>query len=603
MRKKAILIFLVLLTTPFLLFCQQQNRRVIDSAKKAAYKNSKNDSLFLQSSFFIAEEYMAVDMYDSAQIWLNNIASRLPLRKPSFFNFYLSVDQAETYYFTGLMQMDLQESERTLRIAKEMNDSIFLATGYNFVGLAHMNLDSIRKGIPYLQTGIRYAKQPPYPPRYISGSKPHHLLGNLAEAYYRLGVYDSAAMIAYRARKFAAEIPSYRGMAVADNLLGLIYAATNSVDSAIQFQKGSIALGLANNNPDVSLIAYSALAGCFQLKGRHDSALAYLETGFRLLEEQPLINGFFTNQFLADAIRLYKLLDKPSLLVNAMEMKAALAVKLAKKNDAQVSLLVKGSVANELRAANLEVTEARQKQALSNTRLLIALLTIISLVVLFIIYRYYHKKQLKEIEIRNKISRDLHDDIGATLSSIKIYGELAHTVLDDKPDQSKAMIGKITEQSKDLMQRMGDVIWSMKSTDETQNSFTTRINNYCSELLAPKGITCEIEIDDAMCSKITNPITRKHILLIVKEALNNIAKYSGATHTFISFKQADGKLVLIIQDNGKGFTNPESMNGNGLGNIRQRCEQCNGSCKIESVPGKGVTITAVFPIAIFNYTE
>ena len=122
-------------------------------------------------------------------------------------------------------------------------------------------------------------------------------------------------------------------------------------------------------------------------------------------------------------------------------------------------------------------------------------------------------------------------------------------------------------------------------------------------MLAPKGITCEIEIDDAMCSKITNPITRKHILLIVKEALNNIAKYSGATHTFISFKQADGKLVLIIQDNGKGFTNPESMNGNGLGNIRQRCEQCNGSCKIESVPGKGVTITAVFPIAIFNYTE
>jgi signal transduction histidine kinase len=105
-----------------------------------------------------------------------------------------------------------------------------------------------------------------------------------------------------------------------------------------------------------------------------------------------------------------------------------------------------------------------------------------------------------------------------------------------------------------------------------------------------------------MCSKISNPITRKHLLLIVKEALNNIAKYSGATEARINFRQENDKLVLLISDNGKGFSNPDNMSGNGLGNIRQRCEQCYGTFKIDSIPGKGVTVTAAFPIAIISYT-
>ncbi len=602
MSKNSIIFLLVLLFIPVIIFSQRPSSGNIDSAKEVAALNSKSDTAFINASFYIAEKYMMQDLYDSCQVWLNHISQRLPLRKPSYFNFYLSTYQATNYYYPGLIRMALQESERMLRIANELKDSILVGTAYNLIGLSYMNMDSIQKAVPFFLEGIKFIKQPPYDIDYFTSSKPHHMYGNLAECYLKLGKNDLAKAAAITSKKLAAEISWIRGVAVADNALGLAYARTSQLDSAFYFEREAISIGLTRNHPDVSLVSYSALAECFLLQQQKDSSLACLNLGFRLLQEKPYLNDLFVKQFLSDVVRLSVILEKPLLLIKALNLRDSITNSLVKKNDAQISMLVKGSVANEMRAAKLEVAESRQKQSLTNTRLILALVALGSMIILFFLYRYYHQKRLKEIEIRNKISRDLHDDIGATLSSIKIYGELANTVLDEKPDQSKAMIGKITEQSKDLMQRMGDVIWSMKPAEETKNSFTARIKNYSSELLSPKDITCEIDIDEAMCIKISNPLTRKHLLLIVKEALNNIAKYSGATHTFISFKQADGKLVLIIQDNGKGFTNPESMNGNGLGNMRQRCEQCNGTCKIDSIPGKGVTVTAEFPIAIFSNT-
>jgi signal transduction histidine kinase len=232
--------------------------------------------------------------------------------------------------------------------------------------------------------------------------------------------------------------------------------------------------------------------------------------------------------------------------------------------------------------------------------LILALVALGSMVIVFFLYRHYQQRQLKEIDIRNKISRDLHDDIGATLSSIKIYGELANSVLENKPDQSKSMITKITEQSNDLMHRMGDVIWSMKSAEETKNSLSARIKNYSSELLAPKEIACSIDIDENLCNEISNPITRKNLLLIIKEALNNIAKYSGATQAGISFREDKSGYVLSIFDNGKGIKAEPDTHGNGLVNMKQRCEQLGGNWMIESAAGKGVTIICTFTRSLFS---
>lgn len=601
MKLSRLLYFFMLLLMPFSVFGQEASFRKIDSAKKLALANVKNDTAYFHACFVIAAEYIAMDMYDSAQIWLNYIGDRLPLRKPSFFNFYISVEQSEMYYYSGLLVMDMQESERILRFAKALNDSILLATGYNFVGLANMNLDSTRKAIPYFDSGMRYVRQPPYPDKYLSASQPHHLLGNLAEGYYKLGKYDSSKLYAFRARDSAQKINSYRGIAVANNQLGLVYARLGMLDSAILFQQMAISIGLQHNQHDVSLVSMGATAGCYHQKGQPDTAIAILKRAVQLLKEDTLINTYFSNLFLEDAIQLFKKLGLKDELIEVMEMKATLTARLVKRNDAQVATLVKAGVMNEMRAANLKLSEARQKQALSNTRFMIALLVLVGLVILFFIYRYYHNKQLREIAIRNKISQDLHDDIGATLSSIQIYGELAGSTLEKDTGQSKKMIGEMTEQTKDLMSRMSDVIWSMKPVEDDKSSFSNRLKNFSNELLVPKNIQCHIDMDEQLNQRIADPVTRKNILLIIKEAMNNIAKYSEAVSCSVQFKEENGMAVLTIADDGKGMDLETAVKGNGLDNMKKRTESLKGKYIVQSSPGAGVTIQCIFPIAIFSH--
>lgn len=580
---------------PVYFYGQRPGLGNIDSAKKVAAANIGSDSIFINTSFYIAEKYMARDLYDSCQAWLNHIAERLPLRKPSYFNIYLSTYQASTYYYTGLSRMALQESERVKRFATELNDSVMIGTGYNLIGLSYMNLDSIEQAIPQFLEGIKYTRQPPYAIDYFTSSKPHHMYGNLAECYLKLGMYEKAKAAAITSKKLATDISWMRGAAVAANALGLAYARSNNIDSAFYFEREAIAISRNAGQPDVTLVSYSALAECFLLQKQFDSVHALLNRGFQLLREKPYLNDQFVKQFLNDVIRMSPAIQQPGMQLLALRLKDSIATVLAKKNDAQISMLVKGSVANETRAANLEVAEARSKQSLTNTRLILALVALGSMIIVFFLYRRYQVRQLREMEIRNRISRDLHDDIGATLSSIQIYGELAGSTLEKDAGHSKKMIGEMTGQTKELMGRMSDVIWSMKPAEDDKNSLTSRVKNYSSELLTPKGIVCEFDIDEPAASRITNPVIRKNILLIVKEAMNNIAKYSRADKATVSLSRKDANIVLRITDNGTGFSTAEHSAGNGIGNMRQRSRESGGDCTIVSAPGMGVSITCTFP--------
>ncbi len=211
-------------------------------------------------------------------------------------------------------------------------------------------------------------------------------------------------------------------------------------------------------------------------------------------------------------------------------------------------------------------------------------------------------KQLAIQSERERITADLHDDVGATLSSMHIYGDLASAAWDTQPQQSKEMVGKISAQSKDLMARMGDIVWSLKSPDEEKNSFTLRLKNYTQDLLAGKGITVNFFIDENVTAQIVNPMARKNLLLIAKEAINNIAKYSNAAEVAISLQHQQDEVHLIISDNGKGFDKAMAGSGNGLGNIEQRCLQLDGNCSIDTMAGQGVKIHCRFPLAIISHT-
>lgn len=206
------------------------------------------------------------------------------------------------------------------------------------------------------------------------------------------------------------------------------------------------------------------------------------------------------------------------------------------------------------------------------------------------------EKQLAILQEHERISADLHDDIGSTLSSISVYSELADKYYESRPEKSHEIVHKISVQTRELMTRIEDIIWSLKPHSPDKSTFKSRLQDYALELLSGKNVGYHIEVEPGVDDLVKDPFLRKNILLIIKEAINNCAKYSHASLVSIAVTAGPAQLSIRIEDNGAGFDIESAGTGNGLGNMRKRSEDIGSNFSLRSSPGKGTTIEVIVPM-------
>lgn len=206
------------------------------------------------------------------------------------------------------------------------------------------------------------------------------------------------------------------------------------------------------------------------------------------------------------------------------------------------------------------------------------------------------QQQMELDKQRSKITADLHDDIGASLSSLQINSAVANQLMhkDDK-EQARLVLDKIETQTHDLADKIGDIIWSMKPGNQEFMTMSSRIKNFANGILGATNIAYEIKIDAVIDTLVTDINSRKNIVFITKEAINNAVKYSNATLLLIDLQVLQNKIQLKITDNGIGF-NASEIKGNGINNMRKRVAELNGVFGIISTPHEGTIITAQIPI-------
>ena len=195
---------------------------------------------------------------------------------------------------------------------------------------------------------------------------------------------------------------------------------------------------------------------------------------------------------------------------------------------------------------------------------------------------------------RNRIARELHDEIGSSLSSIHIFSTVA-----SDPGKMAGMVEKIRDTSGRIMENMSDLVWAINAETDDMQSLLRRIRQFGASLLEARNIELEVPGDTPLPGFLLKPEAKKNILLICKEAINNIAKYSQAGKVIISVTVTGQQFNLKIRDNGKGFTTGKT-NGNGLTNMRKRCEESGGQFSLESVSGSGTRISCVFPVTTIS---
>jgi signal transduction histidine kinase len=110
-----------------------------------------------------------------------------------------------------------------------------------------------------------------------------------------------------------------------------------------------------------------------------------------------------------------------------------------------------------------------------------------------------------------------------------------------------------------------------------------------------KNIELHFEISKPLLGMKLHPEIRRNLLLIAKEALHNVAKYSGSSSVEVRFEANGAEMKVRINDRGRGFEADKTKSGNGLVNMRSRAEKVGGRCEIVSEIGKGTSIAAIVP--------
>jgi signal transduction histidine kinase/ligand-binding sensor domain-containing protein len=217
-----------------------------------------------------------------------------------------------------------------------------------------------------------------------------------------------------------------------------------------------------------------------------------------------------------------------------------------------------------------------------------ALIALLLMSILYSLYRYRLAQVKKEQAIRQRIAGDLHDDIGSTLNSVKVFANLALMT----PDNNSSYLQQLKEGVQSAIVGVRDMVWVLDDKQDTLDHLVGRIEQFILPLAAAQDIQFEKSLDPSLADNMLKKEEKRNLYLIIKEALNNSFKYAEATTLQLHIvKLPHDQYRISIHDNGKGFNAETVQKGNGLNNLYYRAQQIKYAIEVKSVPGKGTTIT------------
>jgi signal transduction histidine kinase len=192
---------------------------------------------------------------------------------------------------------------------------------------------------------------------------------------------------------------------------------------------------------------------------------------------------------------------------------------------------------------------------------------------------------------RARIAQDLHDDLGSTLTRLSLLSDLVKADK-DKPEQVEAHASKLSHAADQTVRALEEIVWAVRPGSDTLQSLVDYIAHFANELFEGNATRCRLDLPHDLPARDLLPDLRHNIFLIVKEALTNALKHSGAGEVQVHAKISGNTLEMVVQDDGQGFDPSTLVEGrrNGLGNMRRRAEVIGAKLELQSAVGRGTTV-------------
>lgn len=489
------------------------------------------------------------------------------------------------FALTGKYDSAIYYHLQCIRIAEKENDTVNLVDYYNNLGIDYTKNKDFQNALKYCKLSFNCAS--------ISSKAFQKLRAqsNIGSAFINLGIYDSAIIYL----KHAVENPD----AINDDLagdafnnLGLAYDKKNLPDSALYFYEQAMGYYERSENPDLSA-CLSNIGVLLLSKNKNAEAISYFMKSNIIASKADQVYLLETNyQFLADA---YKNLKQYDSAYQALQLKVYWSDLIFNREKENAVAEMQTKYETEKKEKQILLSEKEiSKQKHQKNFIIVSAILLIGSVLFFLINHQLRKKLQYEKKLqteKTRISSDLHDEIGSSLTGISIFSELAQKQMQKQNySDAEGVITTIGDTSRELIENMSDFIWAVNPENDDFENMLNRLHSFASRILDVKQIEFQYDIKGAIENYNLSMENRHHIYMILKEAIHNAAKYSGAKRVFLKVSESDKNLHFEVGDDGIGFQADTQYEGNGLKNMRNRASEIQAGLHIHSEEGKGTII-------------
>ncbi|WP_290625746.1 sensor histidine kinase [Altibacter sp.] len=643
--------FLVFFFSSFLLQSQETLKN-IDSAL-AVLRKAPNDTAKVELLLTIARHYNVTHL-DSAKAFAEDgirLAETLkyPYGKMMNLNVLGNYFERKTDYENAMAQYN-----KALDIAKATNSTKGFAVVLNNIATIHIRKGDYQKAIPLLFEALKAEE------KLGNKTGIAQAYNNIGVAYYYLQDFDKTTQYLTRALEMQEALGNFAGLQNGYNNVGAIYDYQQKYDDAIASYAKALAISkqLGDVKEQASNLTNMALA--YSKKGDFTTCERLFLESITLREAAQDFNGMaHSYTTFGESLRLQKrfrkseeyllkgvaLAEQHDIKLSLKEGYSSLSELAKDQNDFEKAntylysyIAVKDSILNEKNSQIIQETEAKyetekkekeilqQRAQLAEKDLQVRKKNTLiyggfglALLLGILGYLVYNQQKLKnrqlrkegelktalaQIETQNRlqeqrlrISRDLHDNIGAQLTFIiSSLDNLKYSFKDMETSLSQKLSG-ISSFTSQTIYELRDTIWAMNKNSITFEDLQSRISNFIEKAkLASEGTQFSFTVDASeAASHAFTSVAGMNLYRIIQEGVNNAIKYSDASEIGVNISEDTSHFLLTIWDNGTGFDPDTTQAGNGLHNMKKRARELGGALDLISEEGKGTTLKVLIP--------
>jgi signal transduction histidine kinase len=198
---------------------------------------------------------------------------------------------------------------------------------------------------------------------------------------------------------------------------------------------------------------------------------------------------------------------------------------------------------------------------------------------------------------RTRIAEDLHDELGATLTEIRFLGAVKSRDFSAVEDM-RSHLKEVSEKSHQMVSSLDEIVWAVNPANDSLPNLANYLCHLAEEFFRTAEMRCRLDMDELLPAVPLTSEVRHSLYLVVREALNNIAKHSQATEAWLRIHYREQALRIFIEDNGRGFVSSADVSaGNGLPNMRSRIQKIGGEFACDTRPGHGTVCRIYLPLS------